>query len=308
MAIATVIITTKNSAPTIRGCIESVMDSNYKDFKIMVVDSFSKDGTWNTLKRMKKKYKNKLQIEQLESNIAKAHNHMIGKCNSKYIAFTDSDCAVDKDWLHNLLSGFKEKGVIATGGYCGTPIGVNKLQRLIGRELEDRFRNFPKYMTRFPTMNLAVRTSIARKNLFDESFDVAQESDWGFRISKLGKMVYVPPAVVWHYHRATWSSYFKQQFKYGKSAVKLYMKHRGKMKGDPITKGTMTMQPMLLLLTILSLPFFPIASALPAALLSLIILHDSLKLSRSVADFFYYLAIFAVRLIGWTLGMLSGFV
>ena len=241
MAIATVIITTKNSAPTIRDCIESVMDSNYKDFKVMVVDSFSKDGSWNILKRMKKKYK-------------------------------------------------------------------NKLQRLIGRELEDRFRNFPKYMTRFPTMNLAVRTSIAKKNLFDESFDVAQESDWGFRISKLGKMVYVPPAVVWHYHRATWSSYFKQQFKYGKSAVKLYMKHRGKMKGDPITKGTMTMQPMLLLLTILSLPFFPIASALPATLLSLIILYDSVKLSRSVADFFYYLAIFAVRLIGWTLGMLSGFV
>ncbi len=302
---AIVIITTKNSADTIRDCIESVMQSNFKDFKVMVVDALSTDKTWSILKALKKKYKSKLQIEQLKSNIAQAHNHMIKKCNSNYIAFTDSDCTVDRDWLGNLLKGF-EKGAVATGGYCGTPIGVNKLQRLIGRELEDRFRNFPKYMTRFPTMNLCVKTSVAKKNLFDESFDVAQESDWGFRISKLGKMVYVPKAVIWHYHRATWWSYFKQQFRYGRFALKLYMKHKGKMKGDPITKGTMTLQPLLLLLFLISFPFFPLASVIPAALLSLIILRDTIRLSRSIIDFFYYIDIFAVRLAGWTLGMFRG--
>ena len=155
----TVLVTVKNSATTIEKCINSILNLRYKNKKVYVTDAYSTDGTWETLK----KYDKKIKIERVKGNIAAGHNYMIKRCNTDFVALTDADCVVDKYWLKNLINAFESDDVLAAGGMIKTPLKVNKLQQLIGKELEERFSHFSKYASRLPTISLCIRTNYAKK-------------------------------------------------------------------------------------------------------------------------------------------------
>lgn len=306
MLTVTISITCKNSRSTIKQCIDSLLIQNYPKnaFKVFVVDALSTDGTYEILKS----YGRKIRLEQVKGNIAVGHNYIIQNSFTDLIALTDADCVVDKNWLKELIKPFEDEKIGATAGLCKTPENVNKLQEIIGRELDSRFENFPKFISRAPTMNLAFRTELAKECLFDESFNVAQETDWGYRFTNPHKMQYVPSATVYHYHRASWKNYFKQQFRYGTMMPKLYLKHRNRTKGDEISTTSMMLQ--VVLLYVISL-FFIFQIFLPAVLLLLLLgfiyVNQAFHLAHNQLDsFIHLLGIFIVRNIAWNLGILVG--
>ncbi|MFH8132053.1 MAG: glycosyltransferase [Candidatus Aenigmatarchaeota archaeon] len=309
----TVLVTVKNSKDTIEKCIKSLLKLNYKNYKIYVTDAFSTDGTYEILEKLRKKYPKKILLERIKGNIAKAHNYMIKKVKTPFIAMTDADCVVDRNWLRNLISGFTSREIIATAGFCSTPKEVNWLQRLIGLELEHRFKNFPEFISRAPTMNLCVRTEYAKKVEFDERLEVAQETDWGYRLTKLGKMKYVPKAVVYHYHRATLKSYFIQQFKYGKYVPLIYLKKcRGKIMGDHISTPSMFFQllvfdlMLLFLFFSIFLNFLIISSVFLLIFLFCLFLFDIIRFSKSFKETLVLMFIYFLRVIAWSVGILVG--
>jgi GT2 family glycosyltransferase len=306
----TVLVTVRNSAHTIKKCVDSLLKLNYKNKKIYVTDAYSTDGTWEILK----KYGKKIRLERIKANIAKAHNYMIKRCKTNFVAFTDADCIVDKNWLKYLIDAFKEEDIIASGGLIKTPNSVNRLQYLIGRDLEDRFRQFPKYVSRFPTMSLCAKTSFAKKILFDEELDIAQETDWGYRINEHGKMAYVPKAKIYHYHRSTLRGYFKQQFNYAKYAFLLYFKkgYMRKIVGDEISKTILMIQIILFYLT----SFFIVLSLLDVnfisysliafGLLLISYLKIIIKIRKNNFEILQFLFLFMFRNIAWCLGIIRG--
>ncbi|MEM5882884.1 MAG: glycosyltransferase [Candidatus Aenigmatarchaeota archaeon] len=305
----TVLITVKNSRGTIKDCIDSILRLNYKNFEVFVVDAFSTDGTYEILKS----YGKKIKVEQYKGNPPKAYNYAIRKINTEFIAFTDGDCVVDRDWLKNLVSSFESEEIGAVVGFCKTPEKVNFLQKLIGIELEARFKKFPKFISRGPTMNLCVRTNIAKNLKFDENLDVSYDADFGYRMIEKGKkIVYQPKAIVYHYHRASLKGFFKQQLTYGKFVPLLYLKHRKMVKGDHISKPSMMVQPFTFYFAILFLIlsfFFSNFLELNIAiftLLFLIYLFDFLELKTKKVYFFPYLFIFFLRTLAWSLGLALG--
>jgi cellulose synthase/poly-beta-1,6-N-acetylglucosamine synthase-like glycosyltransferase len=308
----TVLVTVKNGESTIKKCVESLLKLDYPKYKIYITDAYSEDNTFKILKELKKKNSKKIKLERVRGNIAKAHNHMIKKVKSDLIAMTDADCVVDKNWLKYLTSAFKSEDIVASVGYCSTPKNVNKLQRLVGMELENRFKKFPKFVKRGPTMNFCVRTDLAKKIKFDERFDVAQETDWGYRLSEFGKIKYVPKARVYHYHRPTWRSFFKQQFKYGKHMPLLYLKHKKMSTGDHISKPSMILEEF----AFISTCFFIILSIFNQAFilfifLSLMILIGTylssiLTLTKKLDMVIRFFALHVVRNIAWSLGLFVG--
>jgi GT2 family glycosyltransferase len=309
----TVLVTVRNSKDTIEKCVKSLLNLNYKNYKIFVTDAFSTDGTYETLEKLRKKYPRKILLERIEGNIAKVHNYMIKKVKTPFIAMTDADCVVDKNWLKNLISGFTSSEIIATAGYCSTPKEVNYLQRLIGLELEHRFKNFPEFISRAPTMNLCVRTKYAKKVKFDERLEVAQETDWGYRLTKLGKMRYVPKAKVYHYHRATLKKYFIQQFKYGKYMPLIYLKkHKGRITGDHISTLSIFFQlfffDLMLAFFILSI-FFRIL-LLPSILLLVFVIllffSEIFNITKNPREIITLFFIYFLRVIAWTIGITFG--
>jgi len=315
----TVLVTVKNAKETIEKCINSIFRQTYPNFKVFVTDAFSTDGTWEILKRLKKKYGRKLRIERIKGNIARAHNYMVNKVNTKFVAFTDADCIVDKNWLKNLISGFSDEKIIATAGYCGTPKDVNRLQRLIGKELEERFKKRVQFLPHAPTMNLCVRTKYMKRIKFDESLDFAQETDWGFRVTKHGKIKFVPKAKIWHYHRATLLKYLKQQFNQARFTPfvylkdwKIFLRNLLCIQKDPISNPNMSLQInifalvlILLLLSVWKVIFLYISFFL-FCILTIFQLIEAFKLGEKISEKFYLFLLFFLRVPIWFFGIVAG--
>jgi glycosyltransferase involved in cell wall biosynthesis len=326
----TVLVTVKNSANTIEKCIDSLIELNYKNYSIYVTDAFSTDGTYEILKNLQKKYPKKIMLERIHGNIATAHNHMISKTNTEFVAMTDADCVVDRNWLKNLITGFDSKEILATAGFNSTPRTVNTLQNLIGKEFEDRFKRAPKFIPRAPTMNLCIRTKLAKQVKFDERIDFAQETDWGYRITKIGKMKYVPEAVVYHYHRPTWKSYFKQMLRYGTQTPLLYIKHPSRATGDYNSKPIYFAEEFVFLIALSFLflsiftsflhvlpfgaslffsqlfPQFFTFFCLFVACLFILYFIESASLTKNPKEIFLFFLLFFVRNVAWTIGLVLG--
>ena len=312
----TVLVTVKNSKDTLKNCMNSLLALKYPKtrYKIIVVDAFSIDGTWEELKKYEKNKLPSVKLYQKSGSAAVGFNYGLDLVKTDLVALTDADCVVDKNWLKGLVKGFTSKEIYAVAGFCKTPTTVNKLQELIGKEFEWRFKNSPQFILRAPTMNLCFRTEIVKKLKFDEKFDVTFETDLGYRLTKLGKMKFTPDSIVYHYHRSTWKSWWKQQFNYGKFTPLLFFKHRGKFaKGDNISRPSMIIQPFLLIFGILFFLFgmfnniFYFFSCIFLTLLFLIYIRDIFHLSKfNFTNLVWYLGIFLCRTVAWMAGLIVG--
>lgn len=306
----TILVAVLNKANTIRACIESLLKLKKAPEKIMVVDGFSRDGTYEILKE----YEGRIDLYQYPENLSATFNWALDKIDTEYTALTDGDCVVDSNWLEELLKGFKEENVVATAGYCGTPEGASLLQKMIGLELEGRFKKFPKYLLRAPTMNLCLKTEVAQKVRFDEKQLVGVEVDFGWRLSKLGKIVYLPVAKVFHYHRAALKSYFLQQKNQAKWGVRLLFKHGRKATGDPITTLSMTAQIPLFFLGLIFalLSFFVNLFLYPSiiffSILFVIYLKNIIEINPKLYYYPVFFGLFFLRTIAWAMGVIEGLI
>lgn len=307
---ATILVAVLNKKETIRNCIESLLRLATPPAKIMVVDGYSKDGTYEILKE----YEDRITLYQFPENLSKTFNWALDKIETEYTALTDGDCVVDPDWLNELLKGFEEKNVVASAGFCGTPEGLSFLQKIIGLELENRFKRLPQYIFRAPTMNLCLKNEVAKKIKFDENQMVQVEVDFGYRLSKLGKIVYLPQAKVLHYHRATLKSYFLQQKNQAEWGLRLLLKHRQRAVADPITTLSMTVQIPLFSFGsfFLFLSFLNKIFLWPAAafffMLFLIYLKNVFEIRPPFVYYPVFLGFFTIRTIAWVIGISQGLI
>lgn len=306
-----VFVSVKNAEHIIKKCVDSILSQTYPNKKVYIIDNMSTDRTYEILKTFGKR----IRLERVKGLVPKVHNHALKRIDTDFIAYTDADCIVEKNWLKKLIAGFTSDDIVATAGYCGTPEGLNRLQEIIGRELEERFKRFPEYIPRAPTMNLCVRTKIAKDVKFNEKFFWSWESDFGYRLTKRGKIRYIPEAIVYHYHRPTWRSFFKQQIKNARIKPLLYLvEHKERVFGDHISTLSMGLTLVLaylsILLSILSLfsSFFITPTILSSGLLFFMFLRDSVKLSKKPSDFFWFFGIFVLRTVAWMIGLLIGMI
>lgn len=307
----TVLVTVYNSIKTITNCINSILDSDFKNFEIIVIDGFSTDGTYDALK----KYGKKIRLYQKKGNAAVGFNEGIKKTESKYLAFTDADCVVDKSWIYELKKGFVNKEIVSTAGFCGTPSNMGLLPELIGKELESRFNDATEYVSRAPTMNLMVKTEYAKKVMFKEDLAIAFETDFGYRLLNFGKIKYVPSAKVEHYQRTDLKGFFKQQKNYAKYALKVYFQkgHQEKIKGDHITTFDMVLQITFFNLSLLFIALYFISPYiiqyfLLGSFLALILTYSYriLKVKVNLSKKIMIFPLFVFRNIAWNFGFLQG--
>lgn len=304
----TILVAVLNKAETIKACIESLLKVYYPVKKILVVDGYSNDGTYEILKS----FGDKISLAQYPKNLSKTFNWALDQIDTEFTALTDADCVVAPNWLDELIKGFEEKEIVATAGYCGTPKNLSLLQTVIGLELESRFKRFPRYITRAPTMNLCLITETARKIKFDEKQGVGVEVDFGYRLLKLGKILYNPKAEVFHYHRGTLKGYFNQQKNQARWGLRLVLKHGRRAMADPITTLSMTLQiPIFsLALFFLCLAFLNKLFLYPSAafllMLFAIYVKNIIEIKPSFSYYPVFLGLFALRTSAWIIGIIEG--
>ncbi len=100
--LVSVIITTKDSARTLNGCLESLKNQTYKNFELIIVDNNSTDETF----KIAKKYTN--FIFNIGPERSSQRNFGAKKARGKYLLIHDSDIYFHKDSIKECVLLFEK--------------------------------------------------------------------------------------------------------------------------------------------------------------------------------------------------------
>lgn len=191
---ASVVVITKNSALTIKRCLNSVFEQTRKPDEVVVVDGSSTDGTINILKE----YPVKLIVEP-GLGFGYARNLGVKSASGDIIFFIDSDCHADPMWIMKAIKHFADERVAAVTGptlLWNVECGVARFLAWVGGRME--FPKEKRFVRIAPTMNLAVRKkAILEVGGFDESLIRCEDTDLTYKLAKRYAIVYEPEAIVW---------------------------------------------------------------------------------------------------------------
>lgn len=116
-----VIISAHNEDYNLRKNLKLILDQDYPQFEVLVVDHASDDDTEEILKDFKRNYNN-LSIITIKQDLnffkGKKFPLSIGIKSAKYdkLLLTDADCKpVSKNWIRNITSAYNDKTEIVLG-------------------------------------------------------------------------------------------------------------------------------------------------------------------------------------------------
>ncbi|MFB6317046.1 glycosyltransferase [Saccharicrinis sp. FJH54] len=117
-----VIISAKNEQFNLPEYLPSILEQEYPDFQVVVVDDCSEDETWDVLEQLKKQYSNLYTTRIHFDPVFKHGKKMalslgIKAAKNDILVFTDADCKpAGKDWLKRMVQNYRD-GIDVVIGY-----------------------------------------------------------------------------------------------------------------------------------------------------------------------------------------------
>ena len=231
-----VVICAYNAERTMDACLASLRNLNYPDYEVIVVNDGSTDRTPAITAEHKAAYDADpngppmVVIDQVNKGLSIARNVGMEAATGEIIAYTDSDCVPDPDWLYFLVYKFLRNGYVAVGGPNYPPPEPSLVPAAVAVSpggpahvlLDDEVAEH------IPGCNMAFTKKVMQEiQGFEPIFAAAGDDvDFCWRLQNRGYAVgFSPSATVWHYRRNTVKAYLRQQMGYGKAEALLYFKH-----------------------------------------------------------------------------------
>jgi O-antigen biosynthesis protein len=169
-------------------------------------------------------------IRQVNLGLSVARNTGINASEGEIVAFTDSDCRADEDWLHYLVGDLLRSDFTGIGGHNFLPPEDGWIPTAVMASpggpahvmLTDRLAEH------IPGCNMAFyKWALDEISGFDPIYRKAGDDvDVCWRLQQRGyKIGFSSAGFVWHYRRATVNAYLKQQRGYGEAEALLVRKH-----------------------------------------------------------------------------------
>jgi O-antigen biosynthesis protein len=221
-----VVVCSYNAERTMEACLASLEVLNYPDYEVIVVNDGSTDGTLAIAER----FGYCRIISQPNKGLSVARNVGAEAATGEIVAYTDSDCVADPDWLTYLVAKMESADLVACGGpnfpppenslvpaaVAVSPGGPTHV--LLADDVAEHIAG----------CNMAFRRSVLLSmGGFDPIYRAAGDDvDICWRFQDAGHVIgFSPAAVVWHFRRNTVRAYIGQQRGYGKAEALVYSKH-----------------------------------------------------------------------------------
>jgi glycosyltransferase involved in cell wall biosynthesis len=221
-----VVVCSYNGAATLEECLLSLMKLNYPDYEVILVD----DGSVDTTAEIAAQFPQINFIRQQNSGLSAARNVGLRAATGEIVAYMDSDCVADEDWLWYLAHGMLQQGVDAIGGLNLCPATDNWIAKCVavspGNPSHVMFDD--QSAEHVPGCNMAFRRSVlVSLGGFDRQFRQAGDDvDICWRLLEEGYQIgFAAAAMVWHHRRPTARAYYRQQKGYGRAEGMLAIKH-----------------------------------------------------------------------------------
>jgi len=221
-----VIVCSYNGGRTLAACLDSLSKLNYPDYEVILVD----DGSTDDTAHIAAQFPLVRYIHQSNHGLSHARNTGAAAARGEVLAYTDSDCMADVDWLYYLIGTLVSGDYAGVGGPNVTPPAQNWVQACVAAApggpshvlLTDTVAEH------IPGCNMAFyRWAFESVGGFDAEYHKAGDDvDFCWRIQQAGWVIaFSPPAIVWHYRRFTLRAFLKQQDGYGEAESLLRFKH-----------------------------------------------------------------------------------
>lgn len=186
-----VVICTYNDSRYLPGCIKHILNQDYRDFELIIIDDASTDSTPSIVNSFNDKRIRYFRLEKNTGVIGMTRNIGVEKTGGKYVFFTDSDCYANPDWISKSLKEFTN-GVVAVEGAIV----------YVSRNYEFTFSDIPSAYNltggQFMTGNMAYLGSLLRKERFNDNLKAFEDRELGLRLLKHGKIPFCRESVVYH--------------------------------------------------------------------------------------------------------------
>ena len=306
-----------NEQKHISSLLEKILCQSHIPDEIIIVDDGSVDDTAKIIKDYSSKYPVIRYLYQNRKGPAAARNLAWKNSDSDICIFTDGDCEPEKDWIKEITAPFGNKDVGAAAGGYRTINEESILARFIGHEIAWKYKDIKGEIKAHGTYNLAVKKSVLEEiGGLDEGYPFPSGEDWDmtYKISKRYKIIFVPSAIVGHYHPDKFWPYFKNQIRRGFDRVKLYRDHPDMAKSDNYTGEIIKYQVLASGLFIPSLvliyPLFKFSFLVPLALFAFLLSTSFLSFpyiaKRDLKAALYGVVVQMARNFAWFIGLLKG--
>jgi GT2 family glycosyltransferase len=223
-----VVVCTYNGARTIRDCLDGLLQVEYPDFEVIVVD----DGSTDASAAIASEYGYRV-ISTENRGLSNARNTGLEAAAGEIVAYIDDDAHPDPHWLTYLADTFMTTTHVGVGGPNIPPPGDGLVADCVANApgapnhvlLADRVAEH------IPGCNMAFRKGALQAIAgFDPQFrNAGDDVDVCWRLQQRGwTLGFSPAALVWHHRRNSVRAYWKQQQGYGKAEALLESKWREK--------------------------------------------------------------------------------
>lgn len=205
-----------NREKTISKTLESIYNSNYKDFEVIVVDDGSTDNSVNVVQ----KYPCKIIKLPKNKGAGAARNIGAKKAKGDTLLFIDSDAIINKDTIQKIA---ESKADITVGTYSYKSIYKNPCSLY-----KSLFLYFSHHLIpRFWSGCGAIKKNIFKDFQFDESEKDNEDTELGIRLIKKGyKIDVLKDVCVIHNHKYNIFSLIKNDFRKGKNLIRTLIKQK----------------------------------------------------------------------------------
>lgn len=212
--LVSIIIVTYNREKDIQICLESILNSTYKNYEIVIVDNASTD---NTLKILEEKYRDKIKFIKSDKNLMAGGGRNLGAKHSegKYLLFIDSDNIIDKEMINELIKkidSLNNAGMVGPLMYfykdpkriwwAGSTINLwtSKTTYIGINEIDKNQYNLIRKVSYIPNIFMIKKNIWDKVDGINENYVMHyEESDLAEKIKKIGYKIYmIPTAKTWH--------------------------------------------------------------------------------------------------------------
>jgi cellulose synthase/poly-beta-1,6-N-acetylglucosamine synthase-like glycosyltransferase len=303
--LVSIVIPVKNEERILGRCLDAIHALDYPPgcVEVIVADSLSTDAGRRIAEEQGAKV-----VPNAGQTVVAGRNRGFEVAQGEFVAFTDADCIVRRDWLQAGLDAFRSDAAIAgVGGLTLFPgeaspfqEAVNTLFRLagfFGSTVHLQSAASTEYVDDIPGCNAMYRRSaLAAVMPVDERLLTAEDVWMNRRLRAKGfKLVLAPGMVLWHNRRSRPRSFYRQMYRFAIGRLQVAKRDRTLLRPLHIVAG---LSLPVLLAVLVSGHWLILLAGYPVGFLT------ALFKSRSVWAAALFPLVLGIFLVAWSLGFL----
>ena len=208
-----IIVPVYNVQDYLEKCIISIIEQNFKDFQLILIDDGSQDMSGKICDEFSNKYDFVTVIHKENGGLSDARNVGLKHASGEYVIFVDSDDYIAKNSLAKIYQTIRSNRMCDLVFLNAVKVFPNNNIKSLGENLQrSRINNQPKNIVmshiasrpKFPAP--AWNKAVSRKLLIDNSLYfvenmISEDVDWTIRVLKVARTFAYCPDINYYYRQ-----------------------------------------------------------------------------------------------------------